>query len=117
MKHTKTPWITEHDEESGDIKIWAGSAIEERHTGCYQAAGEMNLYSVVFNDGCPGDEESIANAHHIVKCVNAHDALVDSLQEIVEHLESIADAEGMSMVDHPVYQRAKQALEAAGERV
>jgi hypothetical protein len=43
------------------------------------------------------------------------DALVESLNEIVEHLESIADSEGFKISDHPVYQRAKQALKAAGK--
>lgn len=53
----------------------------------------------------------------IIECVNAHQALVESLSEIVEHLESIADAEGFKITDHAVYQRAKEALKAAGVEV
>lgn len=61
-QHTPKPWIFEHDQEEGTITIWAGSAIEERHTGMYDSAGEMQLYTACYGD-CEGDKELIANAH------------------------------------------------------
>lgn len=69
------------------------------------------------NDICLGEIHKREHSWHIVKCVNSHDALNASLSEIVEHLESIADAEGMNIKNYPIYQRAKQALKAAVEAV
>lgn len=63
-KRTQGEWIAEHDEDEGDVTVWAGSAIDERHTGIYDTAGEMKLYSTVFGDS-ESDAELLANAAFI----------------------------------------------------
>ena len=82
IKHTPLPWIWEHNEEEQTLTIWAGTAIEERHNGIYQSAGEMQIYDCIYGDGDKSEDEFFANVEHIVHCVNAHDELVRALKDI-----------------------------------
>lgn len=82
-KHTPLPWILEHDTDEGTLKIWAGTAIEERYTGIYDSAGKIELYDCVYDD-CESDEEMIANAEFIIKAVNSHKSLISALEDIAE---------------------------------
>jgi hypothetical protein len=63
-KRTQGEWIIEHDENCGDVTLWAGSAIEERESGMYDAAGEIKLYEAVYRE-CENDGEMLANADFI----------------------------------------------------
>jgi hypothetical protein len=75
--HTPAPWIMEHDEEEGTVTVWAGSAIEDRHTGMYDTAGEMELYSTVYLDGDCNEsyEECLANGRLIAAAPDLLEAL------------------------------------------
>lgn len=73
-KHTKTPWkaynnvgenMRSYSQSSGVIGI--ENNIKRLICGCFNDIG--------------GDEVAAANAAHIVRCVNAHDALVSALKD------------------------------------
>jgi len=90
QEHTPTPW--EVQDEIGIVD--------------YENGG---LISVVDNFKCgtsiPGDERE-ANAAHIVKCVNAHDGLVEVLRMCRKGFVGIAETMAIDA-----------ALKAAGEEV
>lgn len=72
-KHTATPWnysasgSNMHDNYSQDFAIF-----RKEDSGVTLVAG-------VFGDVIGGHEAAKANAAHIVRCVNAHDDLVNAL--------------------------------------
>jgi len=70
-EHTKTPWHT------GGI----GNHI------VFDSDGYAVANATVFH-GKQEDGESAANADHIVKCVNSHDALVDAVKAALKRLEA-----------------------------
>jgi len=81
-KHTPTPWII-NPQYAGGIFTSFGERIGE----CGQA-----------------------NAEHIVKCVNNHDALVEALKASQFHFKNMGYTEGCSDLMDTI----KQALEKAG---
>lgn len=122
--HTELPWILEHDEDEGSVKIWAGSAIEERHTGMYDSAGEMELYSSVYGE--EEDAECLANAQFIVEAVNQHYGLKAENKKLLRTLKLAMPylSAAQNKADYPVaaYVEAaaiinsiEQALSGAGE--
>jgi hypothetical protein len=66
MKHTHTPWKT-----VGETLVYGQDN--------YCIAATMSDHWVSNRD----IDESLANAQHIVRCVNSHDDLVDALQRAV----------------------------------
>lgn len=78
-KHTHTPWLL--GGKDGDGTGADGFIYCDNKMGSAVAAtsGEAD-----FNYGTLPREEEIANAAHIVKCVNLHDELVEALAGMVE---------------------------------
>lgn len=69
MKHTKTPWkIEQYNQIEGPLSEWIATC---EHSSAY----------------CVPKEVALANAAHIVKCVNGWDAQADMLREAVEMLK------------------------------
>jgi hypothetical protein len=71
-KHTPTPWKVMRRDSGWDIK-----------------AGSREV-AVVFSRG---DDVQQANAAHIVRCVNSHEALVQALVELDSNLENHQESE------------------------
>lgn len=70
VKHTPTPWIYDgYEVYSDDCEYHPVANSTPNHT-------------------CRDDEEGIANAAHIVKCVNMHDELVEALKLCGKLLEN-----------------------------
>lgn len=67
QQHTKTPWRLQHEPNYFNIQTEEGYAI----------ADTCEYGSVVANRA--------ANAAFIVRACNSHDALVEALEEILEH--------------------------------
>jgi hypothetical protein len=90
-------------QQNGDTKM---SDKKRRCTKCahtprpWQHDGVGGLYGTpaaecigdVSDHGC-GDAVAAANAAHIVRCVNAHDALVDSLKSLLNIFDRGIDGE------------------------
>jgi len=87
-KHTATPWVVEAvtvwDFEDADIV-----SINQQDGG--------SRIADIPNGGPSGDKR--ANAAHIVKCVNNHDALVAVLRDIVENYNLCTCPEGYDNVE------------------
>lgn len=96
MKHTPTPWY--YDEEKGEVRC------EER---------DYLIANIEPQDIT--EPEDLFNGEHIVKCVNSHDVLVESLKEIAKGIES-SNSSAQFCCDY-LSGLAKQALKAAGETV
>ena len=71
-KHTPTPWRVEHDPEDGAIEVYSDGETARWVADC-----------------CCDSDVDLANAAHIVKCVNAHDELV-SLVRDAHHASMLA---------------------------
>lgn len=69
-KHTPTPW---NAEELQSPERGHRISIHNANTGDYVA--QVNFAA---------DPQAKANAAHIVRCVNLHDALVDALKGLLE---------------------------------
>ena len=67
MKHTPTPWTLE-----------GRNILGAAHDGSMRCIAPVSGQSPANAD---------ANAAHIVRCVNAHDALVESLSGLIEWME------------------------------
>ena len=87
-KHTPTPWRVI---KNGRIVWHKGGDIGE----------------IVVRSG--NYDEAQANAEHIVKCVNSHDALIEALKGLVDWVMFNTDAIPYDLT------RARQALEQAEE--
>lgn len=70
MKHTPTPWSVK------PTSLWTDTPWRIEGADGFSAC-------LVYGDGALNKGTTVANAAHIVKCVNAHDALVQRLQELV----------------------------------
>lgn len=107
MKYTREPWS--FNQETGEVEA---------------AGGQVSLAKILNDEAsywCEQDldKEDIANGERIVKCVNAHDALVGALRAFME-FDMRCDTELLHGGDQRMQEaiiRAKQALEVAGERV
>lgn len=92
MKHTPTPWY--YDQEEAEIRC------EER---------DYLIANIEPQDIT--EPEDLFNGEHIVKCVNAYEGLVAALRECMDFMPN----KGTNIISWQVYQRAKEALKAAGE--
>lgn len=73
-KHTPAPW-----------KVFYATNNDQLIIGVGQETGEGIIAS---NGSFWGtDAEAKANAEHVVKCVNAHDSLLDALELVKSQLE------------------------------
>lgn len=72
-EHTKTPWVYVDDMYWGSI--WATKGDRP----------EIRVASFV---DCEISDETEANAHHIVHCVNNHERLVEALRDYRECIEA-----------------------------
>lgn len=83
--HTPTPWAVLPEEcEKPYIRI-RGTYLGGR----YKIA---NVITPVYDGVLPHEAvETRANAAHIVRCVNAHDALLAALREMTERFESLRE--------------------------
>lgn len=81
VKHTPTPWIVENNGSARSVPIFK----DQDHIASVWNVGE-------------GHGGRHANAAHIVKCVNAHDALVSALKSVTEDLRALVATE---LCDHP----------------
>lgn len=70
MKHTPTPWSI------GNDKYKRPTYIKGTVNGNYQ-----RICQTLSTPSTNTSEQRIANAAHIVKCVNAHDGLVAALKQ------------------------------------
>jgi hypothetical protein len=86
MPHTPTPWIAH------DANVFAGS----------------NCIAICDTDNAPVARMQ-ANATHIVRCVNAHDALVAVVRAVVHTLDMHGHIDGGT----DLHERAYAALQAA----
>lgn len=94
-KHTPTPWALNTDDIPPTIYAEVNQhciAILDDSSGAYK-----------FDDVATCE----ANAEHIVRCVNSHDALVKALQECLQNT-------GGGWIAASVIDRARAALAAAG---
>ena len=95
MKLSKTPW--EIDDFNNTV-VW----------------GADNEYALHIRSGNPPNnketqkawDKRIANTHHLVKCVNNHDALVEFVKNITKD---------EYWVKHSIEQQAQQLLKHIGE--
>ena len=67
-KHTKTPWKVFYAKSNDDLIIGVG---EETGEGIIASNGSF----------WGTDSEAKSNAEHVVKCVNAHDELLEALED------------------------------------
>lgn len=109
--HTATPWEIE------DSGLCESHYITSNELGYHIGVADLCVTNSETNSQSfvALDRETIkANAEHIVKCVNSHDALVgacnDALEELME-IWSKTDAESMAIIS------LKSALKQAGEDV
>lgn len=71
--HTKTPWSVCHTTMSKAITHW--HIVGDRHGSVYPICRHTIEVE-------PDAAEQIANAAHIVKCVNNHKSLMDALEAL-----------------------------------
>lgn len=87
-EHTRTPW---------KVDKWLGSSD---WAICYDAGSKGR--GIAIAETTPGTGKELANARHIVRCVNSHDRLVEALREVTENLEHarfmVPDTEVSSML-------------------
>lgn len=101
MTHTPTPWIWV-DTPGAGLEILAPvhlcEAVElplgipEKPINIYGLAKPQNIligYELWVQFSPKGwDEMQCANARHIVRCVNSHDALVEAAKELLEAIDN-----------------------------
>ena len=78
-KHTKTPWKVFYAKSNDDLIIGVG---EETGEGIIASNGSF----------WGTDSEAKANAEHVVKCVNAHDELLEALERAKGYLKTSKNA-------------------------
>jgi hypothetical protein len=106
MEHTK-PWKIVKEDRAGNVTMLCVYDVDGRYV--FSRPHGMHIKSV----------------HHIVRCVNAHDALVeaasDALQMLIDlggALQTLIDlgADGdIASMPHPVCEKLRAALALAGE--
>lgn len=97
-KHTEGEWI-------------AGIYLDEASIYC--GSKKRGIAKFRFNEFDYPNEEIIANAEHICKCVNAHDELVAALKMFVSDFEKTCPTLAASGLEIK-YNLAKSALQKAG---
>lgn len=99
-KHTATPW-----EQGKNIKsiIFMGEEIPDSELNINNKRPNLQCLS----NGEPNNELDQANAAHIVRCVNSHDALVEAL----EYIKTINQNAAYGLVE--ITKVCKAALKAA----
>lgn len=108
MKHTPTPWsvgasryhgqTVEIDTESRDPDLGHGN-----WTAMIECCGSNENPDI-------GIQKAMANARHIVKCVNNHERLVEALRSVEALASEIVRGEGFRPTDHGQIQEARQLL-------
>ena len=85
MSHTPTPWRVEKVLWSG----WEDVSDLGFQVGISSDAGNHTYHTTVaIAEADPqGEAQALATAAHIVKCVNAHDELVETLRGACEWIE------------------------------
>lgn len=98
VKHTKTPWqVGPERENDTSARLFSGS----RYIGAVWNSDE-NI------------NQARANAEHIVRCVNAHDALVAALRDCVREIRVMRRVQRCEFIDSTACDAATQALRDAG---
>lgn len=98
---SKLPWSIEpcqHDDQYGPIRI---------------ADAKGNAFAELWIDDAPVvdfNDQQEANARYIVTAVNAHAALVEALENLVKHMESVGI---ITREEEPFIEDAKAALKQA----
>jgi len=90
MAHTPTPWRVE---ENTDL-IWGACNADD--TSSYGMGYPIVAGFASFGTwaaGRPDFNEKEANAEFIVRAVNAHDELIEALNECAEYFERFSDAD------------------------
>ncbi len=102
-KHTPTPWALNTDDIPPTIYAEVNQhciAILDDSSGAYK-----------FDDVATCE----ANATHIVRCVNSHEALVKALEELTATIDAgRKSADYVALQEHRVMRNARAALAAAG---
>ena len=93
--HTPTPW-----------KVYAGGrgapVIND------SVINDSNGFQIALLTAC---EQSAANAAHIVRCVNAHDALTSRVAELEKHLSAVLECDiPITYLSDAVFADARAAL-------
>lgn len=103
-KHTATPWEVLPERGSYDIN----GAINPVMVGVRHTVGQENIAN------CADHPNAKANAAHIVKCVNAHDDLVEALEQTKRFIEFMPKGIGRGAAS-PLMQKIEAALKKASE--
>ena len=98
MEHTPTPWTVFNPDNDQHI----GDYLEIYH--------ESILIADVLR---PGPVDAKANAAFIVKAVNSHEELLESLQSIVDRLEGAEEMERVLSAKWDAIDEAKTAIAKA----
>jgi len=87
MKHTPTPW-----EVTGELDYIRISNTDSKNPD--SCDGIRQVAHVVQGDyEIPNYEEAMANAQHIIHCVNTHAELLEALKECVADAEKAVNPE------------------------
>ena len=82
-KHMNTPWYAYHDTNRGPISEIYNCELTKDPDGIYHVPHGTSLIAQVANVGDTATHK--ANAAFIVKACNAHEELMEALQQIFEH--------------------------------
>lgn len=86
MKHTPTPWYFQGATNSIRSESNGGGVKGQRGPDGRKPFCIAKIPTRTMKDN-PCSSEMKANAAHIVKCVNAHDGLVEVLGEVAEYMD------------------------------
>ena len=106
-EHTPTPWMVSKEQDNQYVIRHPGEKWDLATCWFPRAAvREGDKDSEAFWDALRDEQD--ANAAHIVKCVNSHDALVEALREVVSDIDA-----GCAAVRLDLVAKARAALAAA----
>ncbi len=101
--HTPTPWHLGHGENRD--RSYFSIAGKNPDGSWRQIAGCDHPSAQSVQHGAnPLREQAEANAAHIVRCVNAHDDLVETLRKLISHRDDLC------LADYPAVTRARAVL-------